>query len=52
MNKSDNITRKFVETFAVDEWEIETDTGWEDITSSNKTVEYDVWEIETDGGKR
>lgn len=51
MNKSDNITRKFVETFAVDEWEIETDTGWEDITSSNKTVEYDVWEIETDGGK-
>jgi len=50
INLHDTIERKFVESFDVTEWEIETDTGWEDISHSNKTVEYEVWEIETDKG--
>lgn len=45
---SDNTYRKFVESFDVDEWEIETDTGWEDISHSNKTVEYEVYEVRTE----
>ena len=46
--KSDNTYKKFIESFDVDEWEVETDTGWVDITSSNKTVEYEVYKLETD----
>jgi len=38
--------KKFIETFEVDEWEVETDTGWEDISHSNKTIEYKVWKIQ------
>lgn len=46
----DTVNRKFIETIELSDWEIETDTGWEDITHFNKTVEYDVWEIVTDVG--
>ena len=45
---SDNTYRKFVESFDIDDWEIETDTGWHDISKSNKTVEYEVYELETE----
>jgi len=40
---SDGIERKFVDTIELDEWEIETDTGWENITHIHKTVEYVEW---------
>jgi len=42
------IADKFIETFEVDDWEVETDTGWEDITHTNKTIEFEVWELSTD----
>lgn len=48
--KSDLIERKFVEQFDVSDWEVLTDTGWEDITSSNKTIEYEVYELTTTCG--
>lgn len=42
---SDNVARKFIESFDVDEWEIETDTGWSDIIESKKTIEYEVYKL-------
>ena len=53
MNKmlSDNIKRKFVESFDISDWEIETDTGWEEVTHIHKTVEYEVYHLELDNGQ-
>lgn len=48
---SENTYKKFVESFDLDEWEIWTDTGWEEISHSNKTVEYEIYELELDGYK-
>ena len=44
---SDSITRKFVDSVEISDWEIETESGWVDITHINKTVEYDVWQLKT-----
>lgn len=49
--KSEQINRKFIESFAVDEWEVLTDTGWRDISSTNKTIEYEVFEVKTSTGR-
>ncbi|MFW6281855.1 MAG: terminase large subunit domain-containing protein [bacterium] len=38
---------KFIESFELDEWEIETEDGWKDITHLHKTIKYDVWELKT-----
>jgi hypothetical protein len=50
-NLSDNITRKFVESYDLADYEIWTDTGWEDITQVHKTVEYSRWYLKTESGK-
>lgn len=50
MTLSENIERKFIESFDITDWEIYTDTGWQSATSIHKTVEYDVWELETETG--
>ena len=42
---------KFIESFDVSDWEIETDTGWEPISQSHKTIQYEEWEVVTDTGK-
>lgn len=47
---SETVERKFIESFDVSDWEIETDTGWEPITHCHKTIEYDVWYLETEDG--
>lgn len=39
--------KKFVESFDVDDWEVLTDTGWEDIVKIHKTIPYKVWKIQT-----
>ena len=49
---SDTVERKFIDTINVDDWEVETDTGWSDIDSINKTIEYEVFSVETAQGKR
>jgi len=40
--------RKFIDTIELDEWEVETDTGWSDINAIGMTVEYDEWLLRTD----
>jgi ribosomal protein L31 len=48
---SDTVERKFIDTIHLeDEWEIETDTGWEDISHIHKTVEYEEWYILLEDG--
>lgn len=42
--------KKFIETIDINDWEVETDTGWSDIVSIHKTVEYDVWYLKTERG--
>lgn len=44
---SETIERKFIDTIDLNDWEIETDTGWQDITHIHKTVEYTEWVIKT-----
>lgn len=45
MNISDTLTRKFVDTIDTSDYEILTDTGWQECTAIHKTVEYKVWRI-------
>lgn len=53
MNKklSDTINRKFTKTISVDEYEVETDTGFVDILTVNETVPYLKYIIRTSNGK-
>ena len=48
---SDNVNRKFLDTFYLTDWEIDTDTGWKAISHIHKTVEYREWIITTESGK-
>lgn len=47
---SDNTYKKFIETFDVSDWEIETDKGWSDIKEIGKTIEYEEWVLNTTDG--
>ncbi len=53
MNKklSDTINRKFTETINITDYEVETDTGFVDIVSINKTIPYLKYIIKTSNGK-
>ena len=44
---SDTVDRKFVDSIQVDDWMIESEGGWVDITHINITVEYDVYQLTT-----
>lgn len=48
LDLSEQIERKFVESYNIDDWEIETEDGWKPITSIHKTIKYDVWELKTE----
>lgn len=48
---SQTIDRKFTEVFNVDDWLIDTDTGWEPIEDIKQTVEYQVWRLELVNGQ-
>jgi hypothetical protein len=39
--------KKFIESYYTDEYEVMTDTGWEDVVGSNMTVPYEIWEVKT-----
>jgi hypothetical protein len=47
-----NITSdvKYIDSFDIDDWEIETDTGWEDLSCISKTIPYEVFELKTASG--
>jgi DNA repair exonuclease SbcCD ATPase subunit len=47
---SNTVTRKFINSVDLSNLEIETDTGWQPVTSIHKTVPYTVWTIETSSG--
>jgi len=47
---SDTVTRKFEESFDISDWEIETDTGWHDVTQIHKTIAYTVYRLVTESG--
>lgn len=47
VNKIDPIDEKFVESYELDDWEIDTSDGWVDITHIHKTIKYTVWEVKT-----
>ena len=40
--------KKFIEQLEIDGWSVKTDTGFEKIASSNKTIDYQVWQVETE----
>jgi DNA repair exonuclease SbcCD ATPase subunit len=50
MSLSEYLNRKFVDSINLSEWQIETDTGWEDVTHIHKTISYDKWRLELDNG--
>ena len=41
---------KFVDIIDINEWEVESDQGWVDISAIGKTIEYVVWQIITETG--
>ena len=47
---SEKVNRKFINSIELNDWEIETDTGWKEITYIHKTVSYQKWRIETYNG--
>ena len=51
MKISDSVERKFIEEFDVNDFEVFTNTGWKDISHSNKTVSYKVYKIKTSSGR-
>ena len=48
---SDTINRKFTEIIDVTDYEVETDDGFADIVSINKTIPYPKYIIKTSSGK-
>lgn len=50
MKLSDNVSRKFIESLDVSDWEVYTDTGWEDISKTNLTIPYEVYRVELENG--
>lgn len=50
MNKSKQVNRKFINTWNIENFEIETDTGWADIVSLNETIQYKKYKIKTEAG--
>lgn len=42
---------KFIESFEVSDWEVETPNGWEDISKIHKTIPFEPWLIQLQDGK-
>lgn len=51
LNLSDSIERKFQDVIEIDdEWEIETDTGFQPISKIMKTIPYEKWKLVLEDG--
>lgn len=46
-----SISRKFIDSVELEDYEIETDSGWQPVTHIHKTIEYIEWVITTETGK-
>lgn len=44
---SDGVERKFIDSIDLQDFEIQTDTGWQPVSSIHKTVLYDEWILKT-----
>lgn len=42
--------KKFIKTFEVENYEVLTDTGWEDVEKLHKTIEYERYEVHLENG--
>jgi len=50
-NLSNTINRKFINSIELeDEWEIETDSGWQPVSFIHKTVKYEIYKLKTQNG--
>jgi hypothetical protein len=47
---SDTVSRKFLKTLDLSEWEIDTEDGWKDLKSVSKTIQYEIWYLEISNG--
>jgi len=47
---SDIIERKFIDSINLENLEIETDSGWQPISTIQKTIPYTVWNLVTENG--
>lgn len=47
---SNNVERKFIDSIDLEDWEIDTETGWEPLTTIHKTIPYSMWRFETEDG--
>ena len=43
--------KKFISSWNIEDYEIETDTGWSDIIALHKTIPYEIYIIKTSLGK-
>lgn len=43
--------KKFIESIDVNDWQVDTDTGWKDIKKIYKTIKYQEWVLETNNYK-
>jgi hypothetical protein len=44
------IDDKFEEVFYTDDWEVETDSGWEDVSAVYKTIQYQEYVLHLENG--
>jgi hypothetical protein len=51
-SKSDNILRKFIDVIKLSNWQVESDEGWTDIESINKTIKYEEYLVVFESGKK
>ena len=49
---SDKVERKFEEVNYTNDYQVWTDTGWQDIVSSNKTIPYQEYEVTLETNKK
>lgn len=47
----DNVVRKFVDVIELSDWEVESEEGWVDISSVNKTISYEIYEVVLEDGR-
>jgi hypothetical protein len=47
---SDSIVRKFTDVVSLNEWSVETDTGWEQLADVKQTEQYTRWELVLENG--
>lgn len=52
MLPSESVERKFVEELSCSGIEVMTDSGWQPVLSSNKTVMYEVWSLVLSDGDK